>query len=111
MPHADPRPRGSLPVADDGGPSPARAPGARAGEVARDMQPDRDGLSAGGATLVRPDGVIAWRRRRAASRDELSRALATALALSPDPAPGHAAALRPLRTSPAPPQRAPSSTS
>jgi 2-polyprenyl-6-methoxyphenol hydroxylase-like FAD-dependent oxidoreductase len=38
------------------------------------------GLSAGGATLVRPDGVIAWRSRSPAGRDEISRALATALA-------------------------------
>jgi 2-polyprenyl-6-methoxyphenol hydroxylase-like FAD-dependent oxidoreductase len=40
------------------------------------------GLSAGGASLVRPDGVIAWRAREGAGRDELTRALATALALS-----------------------------
>src|ERR671924_84882 len=39
------------------------------------------GLSAGGATLVRPDGVVAWRARRPTGRDELARALATALAL------------------------------
>jgi putative polyketide hydroxylase len=39
------------------------------------------GLSAGGATLVRPDGVVAWRARGPAGRDELERALATALAL------------------------------
>jgi FAD binding domain len=38
------------------------------------------GLSAGGATLVRPDGVVAWRSRERADRDELERALATALA-------------------------------
>jgi 2-polyprenyl-6-methoxyphenol hydroxylase-like FAD-dependent oxidoreductase len=37
------------------------------------------GLSAGGATLVRPDGVVAWRSRGPAGRDELTRALATAL--------------------------------
>ncbi len=37
------------------------------------------GLSAGGAALVRPDGVVAWRARDAAERDELERALATAL--------------------------------
>ena len=35
------------------------------------------GLSAGGATLVRPDGVVAW--RGTADRDEIARALATAL--------------------------------
>ena len=38
------------------------------------------GLSALGATLVRPDGVVAWRARGPAGRDELERALATALA-------------------------------
>ena len=43
---------------------------------------DAYGLSAGGATLVRPDGVVAWRAREAASRDEISRALATALGAS-----------------------------
>jgi 2-polyprenyl-6-methoxyphenol hydroxylase-like FAD-dependent oxidoreductase len=41
------------------------------------------GLSAGGATLVRPDGVIAWRSRGPAGRDEIDRALATALAQTP----------------------------
>ena len=39
------------------------------------------GLAAGGATLVRPDGVIAWRSRGPAGRDEIERAMATALAL------------------------------
>jgi len=43
------------------------------------------GLSPGGATLVRPDGVVAWRARGAAGRDELGRALATAPALGPEP--------------------------
>jgi FAD binding domain len=41
------------------------------------------GLSADGATLVRPDGVIAWRARGRAGRDELAGALATALARRP----------------------------
>jgi putative polyketide hydroxylase len=41
------------------------------------------GLSAGGATLVRPDGVVAWRSRGPAGRDEIERALATALARAP----------------------------
>ena len=36
------------------------------------------GLSAGGATLVRPDGVVAWRARDTAGREELEHALATA---------------------------------
>jgi 2-polyprenyl-6-methoxyphenol hydroxylase-like FAD-dependent oxidoreductase len=40
------------------------------------------GLAAGGATLVRPDGVVAWRAREAAGRDDVQRALATALALT-----------------------------
>jgi putative polyketide hydroxylase len=43
---------------------------------------DAYGLSAGGATLVRPDGVVAWRARGQADRDETARALATALALT-----------------------------
>jgi hypothetical protein len=52
------------------------------------------GLSASGATLVRPDGVVAWRARGPAGRDELAHARATALALSPEsvrtaPATGH----------------------
>jgi hypothetical protein len=36
---------------------------------------------AGGATLVRPDGVVAWRSRGPASRHDVERALATSLAL------------------------------
>jgi putative polyketide hydroxylase len=39
------------------------------------------GLSAGGATVVRPDGVIAWRSRGPVGRDEIAGAVATALAL------------------------------
>src|SRR3954451_19088427 len=38
------------------------------------------GLSPGGAALVRPDGVIAWRARIDAGREEVASALATALA-------------------------------
>jgi putative polyketide hydroxylase len=38
------------------------------------------GLEAGGATLVRPDGVVAWRSRGLATHDDIERALATALA-------------------------------
>jgi len=38
------------------------------------------GLSAGGATLVRPDGVVTWRSRGPAARDEIASAFATALA-------------------------------
>src|SRR3954453_23966277 len=48
------------------------------------------GLSAGGATLVRPDGVIAWRSRGPAERADVERALATALAQ--DARPGRASA-------------------
>ena len=40
------------------------------------------GLAAGGATLVRPDGVVAWRARGAAGRDQLAHAHATARALT-----------------------------
>ena len=39
------------------------------------------GLSPGGATLVRPDGVVAWRSRGPAGRDAVARALATAVDL------------------------------
>jgi putative polyketide hydroxylase len=39
------------------------------------------GLAAGGATLVRPDGVIAWRSRGPVDRSEITRAVATALAV------------------------------
>ena len=38
------------------------------------------GLSAGGSTLVRPDGVVAWRSRGPAGHDETAHALAIALA-------------------------------
>src|SRR3954452_9935936 len=60
------------------------------------------GLAAGGAVLVRPDGVVAWRARESASREEIARALATALALSPDARSesAAAAAARPVRTAP-----------
>jgi hypothetical protein len=47
-----------------------------------DAQPfaEQYGLAPGGAALVRPDGVVAWRSRGPAGRDEVARALATALA-------------------------------
>jgi putative polyketide hydroxylase len=54
-------------------------PGATSHVVDAEGFADAYGLSAGGAALVRPDGFIAWRSRSAADRDELSRALATAL--------------------------------
>jgi hypothetical protein len=49
------------------------------------------GLSAGGATLVRPDGAIAWRSRGPVGRPEIARAVATALALDANGAPEAAA--------------------
>jgi hypothetical protein len=42
------------------------------------------GLEAGGATLVRPDGVVAWRSRGPVGRDEIASAVAMALALDPN---------------------------
>ena len=55
-------------------------PGAASHVIDAESFADAFGLSAGGATLVRPDGVIAWRSRGPAGRDEVARALATALA-------------------------------
>jgi 2-polyprenyl-6-methoxyphenol hydroxylase-like FAD-dependent oxidoreductase len=49
------------------------------------------GLSAGGATLVRPDGAIAWRSRGPVGRPEIARAVATAVALDANGAPEAAA--------------------
>jgi putative polyketide hydroxylase len=71
------RPAG--PGADDWGP-----PGTTTYVIDAEPFADAYGLSAGGATLVRPDGVVAWRARGPAGRDEVARALATALALSPE---------------------------
>jgi putative polyketide hydroxylase len=59
---------------DDWAPS-----GARSHVVDAESFADAYGLSPGGATLVRPDGVVAWRARGRAGRDEVARALATAL--------------------------------
>ena len=56
-------------------------PGAASHVIDAEPFAEAYGLSAGGATLVRPDGVIAWRSRGPAGRDEIARALATALAL------------------------------
>src|SRR5918911_3828519 len=50
------------------------------------------GLAPGGATLVRPDGVVAWRSRGPAEHSEIERALATALALDSARAPESAQA-------------------
>jgi hypothetical protein len=54
-------------------------PGATSHVVDGDGFAEAYGLSAGGATLVRPDAVIAWRSREPTARDELARALATAI--------------------------------
>ena len=43
--------------------------------------PDAYGISAEGATLVRPDGIVAWRSHGAYTGDELRSALAAILAL------------------------------
>src|SRR5690242_6607886 len=59
-------------------------PGATAHVVDADGFAAAYGLSPGGATLVRPDGVVAWRSRGPAERADVERALATALALDPD---------------------------
>jgi hypothetical protein len=52
-------------------------PGAGSHVVEADGFDEAYGLEAGGAVLVRPDGVVAW--RGIADRDEITRALATAL--------------------------------
>ncbi|HEU4516765.1 MAG TPA: FAD-dependent monooxygenase [Steroidobacteraceae bacterium] len=51
-----------------------------------DAQPFAEayGLSPGGAALVRPDGVVAWRSYGPAGREAVARAHATALALTPE---------------------------
>jgi 2-polyprenyl-6-methoxyphenol hydroxylase-like FAD-dependent oxidoreductase len=61
-------------------------PGATSHVIDAEPFAEAYGLSAGGATLVRPDGVVAWRSRGPADREELTRALATALALGPEAA-------------------------
>jgi hypothetical protein len=53
--------------------------GATAHVIDADGFAEAYGLSPGGAVLVRPDGVIAWRSREPADRDDLGRALAMAL--------------------------------
>jgi len=55
-------------------------PGVAAHIIDAERLSETYGLSAGGATLVRPDGVIAWRSRGPAGRPDIERALATALA-------------------------------
>jgi hypothetical protein len=56
-------------------------PGAASHVIDAEPFAEAYGLAAGGATLVRPDGVIAWRSRAPVGRDDIARALATALAL------------------------------
>jgi len=58
-------------------------PGATSHVVDAQGFPKAYGLAAGGATLVRPDGVVAWHSRGPAGRDELAGALETALARAP----------------------------
>ena len=60
-----------------------RRPGSASHVIDAEPFAEAYGLSAGGATLVRPDGVIAWRSRGPADRAEIARAVATALALAP----------------------------
>jgi 2-polyprenyl-6-methoxyphenol hydroxylase-like FAD-dependent oxidoreductase len=55
-------------------------PGATSYVIDAEPFADAYGLGAGGATLVRPDGVVAWRARGPAGRDEVASALSTALA-------------------------------
>jgi 2-polyprenyl-6-methoxyphenol hydroxylase-like FAD-dependent oxidoreductase len=56
-------------------------PGATSHVVDAEPFAEAYGLTTGGATLVRPDGFIAWRSQGHADRDGVARALATALAL------------------------------
>jgi 2-polyprenyl-6-methoxyphenol hydroxylase-like FAD-dependent oxidoreductase len=58
-------------------------PGVTAHVIDTESFAEHYGLSAGGATLVRPDGVVAWRSRGPAGHDEIERALGTALARTP----------------------------
>jgi hypothetical protein len=55
-------------------------PGATSHVIDAEAVADAYGLSAGGAALVRPDGVVAWRSRGPAAREELAGAMARALA-------------------------------
>ena len=55
-------------------------PGVDGHVIALDGFPDAYGISAEGASLVRPDGVVGWRSRGAYSGDELRSALAAILA-------------------------------
>jgi len=66
-------------------------PGVTSHIIAADAFAPAYGLEPGGATLVRPDGVVAWRSRGPAGREALAAALATALARSPQAATASAA--------------------
>jgi hypothetical protein len=55
-------------------------PGAKSYPVDAEPFAEAYGLEADGAVLVRPDGVVAWRARSGAGRDQITHALATALA-------------------------------
>jgi 2-polyprenyl-6-methoxyphenol hydroxylase-like FAD-dependent oxidoreductase len=57
-------------------------PGATSHVIDAEAFAETYGLSAGGATLVRPDGVVAWRSRGPAGRPEIAHALETALAVA-----------------------------
>ena len=56
-------------------------PGAASHVIGGEPFAEAYGLSPAGATLVRPDGVIAWRSRGPVDRPEIESAVATALAL------------------------------
>jgi 2-polyprenyl-6-methoxyphenol hydroxylase-like FAD-dependent oxidoreductase len=58
-------------------------PGAASHVIDAESFAESYGLSAGGATLVRPDGVVAWRSRGPTGRPEIADALETALARVP----------------------------
>jgi putative polyketide hydroxylase len=55
-------------------------PGVEAHAIDAEGFADAYGISAQGASLVRPDGVVGWRSRGAVDRAELDRALALILA-------------------------------
>lgn len=48
--------------------------------IGRDEFPDAYGISAEGAALVRPDGIVGWRSRSSYTRAQVAKALATILA-------------------------------
>jgi 2-polyprenyl-6-methoxyphenol hydroxylase-like FAD-dependent oxidoreductase len=55
-------------------------PGVESHVIDAELFAEAYGLESGGAMLVRPDGVVAWRSRGQATHDDIERALATALA-------------------------------